>query len=344
MLYITPFILAFILSVILTGVLVIVNRFTKVLIRKKEYKRPTVSVPRLGGIAIIITFILTLSVDQNLILDRQWLVLLMVVLMTVVVGLLDDLWILSWRAQLFAQIFIAIFLFSLDIRIDIVSNPFGGIINLDNTITVGSLALGSLLVTIIWTIALTNAMNWLDGVDGLGAVVAIVGAGAIFAVSLLPQVNQPPVAIVAVTLIGATLGFLVYNWQPASITAGTSGSFFWGLMIAMLAMFADAKIATALLVMTIPIVDALWVIGERLFAGESVFTPDKRHLHHKLLSCGFKPWMIAILYGVITSFLAFGAINFDTMGKLMTIVITSILLLSLLALLHKIVSKKTKLI
>ncbi len=321
MIYLIPFVTAFVLSVMLTGALVALSRHTELLRRKKERGRLPEKVLRLGGLAMIAAFVGALLMDPHLVLDRRWQVLLIALGAVALVGLLDDLWILSWRSQLFVQTAIALFLFVVGIRITSLSNPLGGTIDFQ-LLTQHAFWL-SLIVTLLWIIIISNAMNWLDGVDGFAATISLIGAGAIFVVSLLPHINQPPIAIAAAAFAGATAGFLIYNWQPARIVAGTGGAFFWGLMIAVLAIFAGAKIATALLVMTVPLVDALWVIGERIWRGQSIFAPNRRHLHHKLLDRGWKPWMICSVYGLIVSFLAWAAISFTAMGKLLTIIFTA---------------------
>ncbi len=368
MLYLIPFLVGLMLSAVLTGVVVWVSRWVRLGRRKKESGRGEVGVrgekagnsgeiemgdadvdvgvgnskdakkgkltniPRIGGAVMILAFVGALVLDANLVLDRQWLVLLLAVCVIGLAGLIDDLWILTWRSQLFVQVAVAVVLFALGVQIEVLTNPLGGVIDLTSA---DGFAWLSLLVSVGWILVVVNALNWIDGVDGLGGGITLVAGGAIFAVALLPEVNQPPVAIVAVAFMGSVLGFLLYNWQPARIVAGTSGSLFWGLMIAVLAMFAGAKVATALLVMVIPLVDAVWVIASRVFAGTPIFAPDRRHLHHKLLARGWSHAQIALTFTLTTAIVAIASVYMTAWGKLIIIIAVALAVTGLLFVLAK---------
>ncbi len=322
MMYLIAFFTACVLALIASGSIIFLTKYYLPHVRR-ESGRSIVHISRLGGVAMIVAFVGALFLHPDLVIDRSWIVLLGALAAVAVLGLWDDLAPLSWRAQLFAQVAIALFLFGMGVRIDYVSSPFGGVFHF--TLGDGFPWL-SLVVGVAWVIVVMNTMNWLDGIDGLGGGIALIASGALFATALLPHVNQPPVAIAAAALAGATVGFLVWNWFPARIIAGTSGSFFWGLLIAVLAIFAGAKIATALLVMIIPLVDAVWVIGERLLDGVNIFTPDKRHIHYKLIARGWAPWHVALLFMGITAVVAFGAVHFGAAGK--GIVISAIMMMT----------------
>ncbi len=328
MMYLVAFFTACACALIASGIVIFFTKYYVSHVRR-ESGRSAAHVSRLGGVAMIIAFVSAVFFHPNLVIDRSWIVLLSALGAVAVLGLWDDLTPLSWRAQLFAQVAIALFIFGLGVRIDYVSSPFGGIIQFASSDGFSWL---SLIVGVVWIIAVMNTMNWLDGIDGLGGGVALIASGALFATALLPHVNQPPVAIAAAALAGATIGFLILNWFPAHIIAGTSGSFFWGLLIAILSIFAGAKIATALLVMIIPLVDAIWVIGERLYDGVNIFTPDKRHIHYKLLARGWAPWQVASLFIGIIGLVAFGAVRFNATGK--GVVIGGIMLLTIASLVY----------
>jgi UDP-GlcNAc:undecaprenyl-phosphate/decaprenyl-phosphate GlcNAc-1-phosphate transferase len=165
-----------------------------------------------------------------------------------------------------------------------------------------------------------NAMNLLDGLDGLCGSVTFVTLMTIFFLSLKPEVNQPPIAIVAIVGAGAVAGFLVLNAPPAKILAGTVGSMFLGFLVAVLAVIAGTKIATALLVLSIPIADAVWVVGQRIRAGVPIFRPDRRHLHYRLRDLGWSERKIMGAFTVVTSFIAFIALNTQAVGKLFAII------------------------
>jgi len=108
-----------------------------------------------------------------------------------------------------------------------------------------------------------NAINWVDGLDGVAGGITFIGVLSVFFLSQRENVNQPPITIISAILLGSLAAFLIFNFHSAKIMAGTSGSMFMGFILAILAIFAGAKIATTFLVLTIPIIDALWVIGQR---------------------------------------------------------------------------------
>lgn len=305
-LYFFPFLSSFLISVALTAFLVWLSGATPFLKRMK--------ISRLGGVAIIISFVIAILADPRLYISIELWAVIIAALYILIVGLIDDFKNLHWKNQLFLQVLAAVFIFIIGIRIEYITNPLGGIIDF------GGLILPSLFLGIIWILLVMNAFNWVDGSDGLSGGVAFIAAITIFFLSLKPEVNQPPVGIITMALAGAILGFLIFNFYPAKIYAGTSGSVFMGFMIAVLAIFAGAKIATALLVMVIPVIDAFWVIGERLKSGKSVFEGgDKKHLHYKLLELGWSEKKIALVYYFITILVAVIALNTQAIGKLITI-------------------------
>ena len=238
-------------------------------------------------------------------------------MLVLVFGIIDDFWELDWKTQLIFQISIALLIFIFGIRIEYVTNPAGGLIFLN----VGKYLLPSFVFASVWIILMINSMNWVDGVDGLSGGVALIGVLTIFFLSLKPEVNQPPVGIITMALAGSILGFLIFNFHPSRILAGTSGSMFFGFILATLAIFAGTKIATALLVMAVPIIDALWVIGERMRSGNSIFKSDNRHLHYKLLEIGWSPKKIALFFYGVTFLIAIVAVNTRVMGKIITLVL-----------------------
>ena len=133
-----------------------------------------------------------------------------------------------------------------------------------------------------------NSINWIDGLDGLSSGVAFIAAVTLGIISLhaASQVGQPLIAVLCFALAGALLGFLRWNFHPASIFAGTSGVQFVGYTLAVLAILGTAKVAVALLVLGVPIIDTFWIIVRRVSQGRSPFSPDRTHIHHRLLDLG----------------------------------------------------------
>ncbi|MFN8517578.1 MAG: MraY family glycosyltransferase, partial [Chloroflexia bacterium] len=168
-------------------------------------------------------------------------------------------------------------------------------------------------ITVIWIVGMINTLNWLDTMDGLAGGVALISAGVLVAASLLKRTGsfeqrQYTVAVLALALVGACLGFLVYNFHPARIFMGTSGSMFLGYALGVISIIGGAKIATAVLVLGLPILDTAFVILRRLAAGRSPMQGgDGAHLVHRLLRIGFNVRQITLLVYAVTAL--FGALS-----------------------------------
>jgi UDP-GlcNAc:undecaprenyl-phosphate GlcNAc-1-phosphate transferase len=194
-------------------------------------------------------------------------------------GVLDDYFDLRARWQFAGQLGLALLALALGIAIDSVNNPFGpGQLRFDGPFAIG--------FTVLWVSGMINSINFIDGLDGLSSGVALIAAVTLGTISLTTQVSQPFVAVLCFALAGALLGFLRWNFQPASVFTGTSGVMFVGYTLALLSILGTAKVAVALLVLGVPIIDAFWIIVRRLSQRRSPFSPDRGHLHHRLLDTG----------------------------------------------------------
>ena len=283
---------------------------------------------------MVLVFNLMIILNRDLFISSEIYGMMAASLILLAVGLWDDIKEIYWKIQLFFQVAISVLVFITGIRIYYVTNPFtGGIFEFNSSL----LILLSIGIVVFWIVLIINAINWLDGVDGLSGGVTLISIATIFFLSLKNEVNQPPIAIICAILSGVILGFLIFNFYPAKIMAGTSGSMFMGFILAVLAIIAGTKIATAILVMTIPIVDFLWVIGERIRNGQSIFNPDSRHLHYKLLKMGWTEKKIALCYWSVTAATAAVALNTKAIGKGITLLVS--VLIMLLTLIY--ISKKT---
>lgn len=298
--YLWPATISFLASMVGLGLLLFLIRNGRIAWHK-----------RLGGLAVLTGFLMAVFTNPHLVISVELSRIIALGILVVLFGLWDDYKQLGWKDQFAFQLALALTLFWMGVRIGYVSHPFEGVF------IFGFWA--SLLAGTVWILLMLNSMNWLDGVDGLSGGVTLISALTIFFLSFKPQVNQPPVAILTMALSGAVLAFLVVNFHPGRIWAGTSGALFFGFILAATAIFAGTKLATTLLVMTIPLTDFVWVIVGRWRAGASIFRGDRRHLHHQLLRHGWSPRKICFFFYGLTIFFATLAVLTEATGKIAAI-------------------------
>jgi UDP-GlcNAc:undecaprenyl-phosphate GlcNAc-1-phosphate transferase len=207
-------------------------------------------------------------------------------------GVLDDALDLRARWQFFGQLGLAAFAIVLGFVVDFVANPLGpGVVRLGGAISIG--------FTVLWISGMINSINFIDGLDGLSSGIGLIAAVTLGVISLSSQVGQPFTAVLCFALAGSLIGFLRWNFHPAAIFAGTSGVMFLGYTLALLSILGTAKVAVAMLVLGVPIIDAFWIIVRRLAEGRSPFSPDRGHLHHRLLDVGLSHRQtVLLIYGL----------------------------------------------
>jgi UDP-GlcNAc:undecaprenyl-phosphate GlcNAc-1-phosphate transferase len=278
---------------------------------RRVHSRP---IPRAGGFAVVVAFvgvgIVAMLVNGasrpsapfpqlyvwggDVIRRDELIALLGGSALAAVFGFIDDRWQIRARWQLLFQILLAAFAVSLGMTITFVANPFdflGGILA-SPTITfhdLGDLAwLAAAVVTGVWIVGMINSLNFIDGLDGLSTGVALIAALTLGLISLVAGVGSyaPMVALLCAALAGALAGFLPWNFHPARVFIGTTGVMAVGYALAVLSILGTAKVAVAMLVLGVPIIDTFWIITRRLFSGRSPFTPDRGHIHHRLLDLG----------------------------------------------------------
>jgi UDP-GlcNAc:undecaprenyl-phosphate GlcNAc-1-phosphate transferase len=301
--FLLPFLYSFVVSVIAIGVLLRVG------INNKK---------RLGGVVVIAVFVLTVLLDRNLVITKPIAGILAGGVLILLFGLWDDLKNLNWKWQLVLQIVVAIVAISLGVRSGFIANPLGGVISLNNPAIY-------YIFYILYFLIFLNSLNWLDGTDGLAGGVTLASLGAVFFLSFKPEVNQPAVAILCAIAGGAAGGFLVFNFNPAKILAGTSGAWFFGFLLASLSIFAGAKIATVMMAALIPILDLIRVVWERWQSDQSIFQKDRRHLHYLLLERGMGEKKIFFLYFLASALIGALALSLNGIGKLSMMVIVGII-------------------
>lgn len=275
-------------------------------VRQKSKKSKKYFV-RLGGIAMIVPFLVCVLINPELIKTPQIMALMFGTFLILFFGIVDDVKNLSWKVQLAFQAALVFLLIFSGYSIDYLAGPSGEMIRFDEWIISVfqiSFPIISIAIIFLWILSVMNAINWADGIDGLAGGIGLVGALALFWISLTEEVNQPAIAIIAIIFLGSVLGFWWLNFPKARIEAGTSGSYFIGFVLASTAIIAGTKIATAMIVLAIPLVDLAWVVGQRIKRKSPITKKDLSHLHHKLRSIGWSNSRI------VTSYLLFIALMF----------------------------------
>lgn len=287
---------------------------------RKVHSKP---VPRLGGVAIVIAFLiliigytlashrLNFSGFKIFFMDKRLVGVLLGLLVLLIVGIFDDIrGIKPWK-KLFWHFVAASMVVIFGLSISYLRLPFGENVNLSSwQIPISFLGHGFNLVvwgdllSIFWIVLLINTFNFLDGLDGLATGISFITAMVIFFLSVI--LVQDANALLALLIAGVTLGFLPWNFYPAKIFLGDSGSMSLGFLIAVLSIISGGKLATAFLVLGIPVLDVGWVILRRIFSGASPFAADKKHLHHRLLTAGLSQrqavvmlYLISIIFGTV---------------------------------------------
>lgn len=262
----------------------------------------TTPVPRGLGVAIFLAFLVGVAATYLLPVARQSQeterILLVVIGSAIVVGvmLVDDALSLDPLTKLIWQIMAAAVVIlprlrSIDhgIVIDRLNLPFFGTVTFPIVIAI--------VGTFVWLVGMMNVMNWVDGIDGLAASVTLVSCAVLFVHTYWGSGTVPQFTISLLPLIlgAAVLGFLPFNWYPAKVIMGDAGAMFLGYSLAVISIIGGAKIATALLVLGLPLLDGLWVTVYRMSHGRSPAEADMGHLHHRLLAAGLGQRTIVLL-------------------------------------------------
>jgi len=287
-------------------------------------------VPRLGGLAIFLSFVITTLVFLEF--NKHLEGILLASILIFGANLFDDIFQISWPVKLASQIATSLIIIGFGIGIDFFQTPWG-LVYLDQvkiplTVlgTTYHLILWSDLFTLVWLVLLMNSLNFLDGLDGLAGGISVIGFGVIFFLSLRPEVNQLFTAFLALVMMAAVLGFLPFNFSRRKLFLGDSGAYFLGFMLAVLAIVSGAKVATALLVLGVPIFDALWVVINRLINKKSPFLAGLEHLHHRLLKRGLSKIQILFLFYSVSLVFGMTALYLKSLGKLITLIILFLLM------------------
>jgi UDP-GlcNAc:undecaprenyl-phosphate GlcNAc-1-phosphate transferase len=316
---------------------------------RRMHKKPT---PRIGGLAMIFGFvvpILTAVLFSKICNDsefwaqfspitRQLTGTLAGAGIIAIMGFIDDCKDLNAKLKFVVQIIAALVVIYVgDIRIKVFTNPnvlsANPYLNLPEWLSVG--------ITVLWIVFITNAVNFIDGLDGLAA-----GVSAIMSVSLVfisIRVGEYPIAILGIALMGSCFGFLPFNFNPAKIFMGDTGSTFLGFMLATLSIqgvfksYAVISFAVPLLILGLPLFDASFAMIRRILHGQSPMVADRGHLHHRLVDMGFSQKQTVFILYAISGVLGITAVLLAESGVLraLLVVICVLILILIMAMIGK---------
>ena len=298
---------------------------------RKIHQKPTA---RAGGIAIFISFWLIISImyladpgslrfvpSKIVGIDKNLLGVFIGALILFLSGLWDDIKGLKPGVKILFQTAGGVALVLFGVKINWFANPLGGL-----NIEIGA---WTYIFVPLWVVLIVNVVNWLDGVDGLATGVGFIASLVLAFLSLAPYVNQASTAILALVLAGTLFGFLIFNFNPAKIFMGDSGSQFLGFMLATFAIVSGGKLFTAALVLGLPILDALWVIVRRIANKKTPWVADRLHLHHRFLDAGFSQRQTVIIMYAISAIFGMIALTTRTEGKVQAALCLLILTIAL---------------
>ncbi len=276
-------------------------------------------IPRMGGLAIFLGFLLSVILFIPFVqtdgLGMQLQGMLLGAVIIVVLGILDDIYALPALPKLIVQIVAAVIAVCSGNVIETISNP-----NIFSNDLYWELGWLSIPVTVIWIVAVTNAVNLIDGLDGLACGVSTISSMTVLVIAL--TVAEPTVAVLMACLAGGCIGFLPYNTNPAKIFMGDTGSTFLGYVLAVVSIQGLFKYYTLIsfvvpfLMLGLPIFDTCFAFIRRIAHGQSPMHADRSHIHHRLIDMGLnQKQAVAVLY-VISAILGLSAVVLTTIGSL----------------------------
>ncbi|MFC1711147.1 glycosyltransferase family 4 protein [Patescibacteria group bacterium] len=331
-----PFFIAFIISFLVTPITIKIYKKFGWLDDPKKSSHPKVvhkyPVPRGGGIPIFFSLLLVTLIFLPV--DKHLMGILLGGFFIFVIGILDDLFDLNPYLRLGVGFLAASIVVAVGIGIPYITNPLGGIIKLNQpqiafflfgkTRTIWVLADIFALIWITWCM---NFINWSKGIDGqLPGIVVVAGLTiGILSLKFNADITQWPVIILALITAGAYLGFLPFNFYPQKIMPGYGAGALAGYLLAVLTILSTTKVGTGMIVLAVPMIDAIYTILRRIKKGRSPVWGDKGHLHHKLMDLGWGKRRIAIFYWLITGLFGLLALTLNSQAKFYTIILLTLI-------------------
>ncbi|MBI5413040.1 undecaprenyl/decaprenyl-phosphate alpha-N-acetylglucosaminyl 1-phosphate transferase [Candidatus Peregrinibacteria bacterium] len=258
--------------------------------RPHEYGLHRVPIPYSVGIVFPLVFIVSVFLFVDI--TKPIAGVIFAAFLVAVVSFMDDRVRLSPLFRLCVQILAGVIIIFAGIKIQLIKNPFGAPIMLDSisfNLLGQQIWLFSSIAIVVWLVLMMNVMNWLDGIPGLSSGISTIAQISLFILSTrqFNIVDQSAIITISSVLAASTFAFLFFDFYPPKLLMGDTGSMFLGLMLGVLSILAGGKLATALLIMGFPVIDAFWVIIGRMIKKGSPLKGDYSHFHHQLLKVGF---------------------------------------------------------
>ena len=342
-----PLITAFLITTIATPISIFFVKKYNIIDDPKKHNHPAIlhtkPIPRGGGIPLFIGVLIASLIFIPM--TKIFIALFVASFISLAVGIIDDKYDISPYIRFVMNIVCAVFIVYFGANIPFITNPFGGILYLNHPsipfLQGYNLSFLSGAIAIVWIVWVMNMLNWSKGVDGQMPGIVAISAIVIGILSLRfspVDTTNTMVATLSFIIAGASLGFLIFNFYPAKVFPGYGATSIY-ILLAVVSILSGAKLATAILVMGVPLTDGAITILRRVLSGKSPFWHDKKHLHHLLLSLGFGQRRIALFYWVISAILGTISLVLSSKGKLFAIIMLIILAGGAIVFLHFLIKR-----
>ncbi|PKR77792.1 undecaprenyl-phosphate alpha-N-acetylglucosaminyl 1-phosphate transferase [Halalkalibacillus sediminis] len=319
---IIAFIITFIITIIITPLIIKASKKFGVVDRPNDRKKHNGEIPLLGGLALILPITIGLIWLQPE--HPQLFAISLGALLIITIGVVDDLYSVKPVVKLFAQITASIMVIAAGLKIEFLTIPFMGSVDL---------GVWSYIITVLWIVGITNAINLIDGLDGLAGGVSAIAFLSMFVMAITDGVTI--VIILSILFIAALSGFLIYNFYPAKIFLGDTGSLFIGYSIAVVSMLGLFKNVTLfsfiipIVMLLIPICDTIFAIIRRAINKQHIMTADRKHIHYVLLEMGFSHRATVLMMYAFSAFFGAMAIIFTNATMILSLFIMAFVILAL---------------
>ncbi len=335
----SSFLLAGFTGFVLTFVLVLaaLQFFPKLKLmdRPERYGLTRAAIPYYGGVTMFIVFLICVFLFIPL--TKPFIGVLTALILIVGMSFADDRWMLPAKFRLVGQVLAALVVVVSGVGIRSLTSPFGGVVLLDQiqfSFFGSEILLLGAIFTILWIVFVVNSMNFFDGVPGLLSGVSCLAFFVLCLLSLRAGqvIDQTQLIYMSAILAGVTGAFLIFDFPTPKILMGDTGSMFLGFLLAVSAIFSGGKVATVLIVLGFPLLDALWSIMRRVLSGQSPFKGDLNHLHHKLLRSGYNERQVVFIMYSVSAFFGGLTLFLTSFQKMIAVgaIVFAMILLSIL--------------